>query len=163
MSSDSVHNKSTTATKRARPRTPCIGVCSTGIGDTVCRGCKRFDQEVIQWNGYTDDERQSVLDRLDSLLVQTMQSKFLIVDKDKLETQIRYQQIQFDASKDPYCWLFQLLRYGAGQISQLKDFGVVLNVEFHGKSLPDLKQLIDQEFYESSCAYHQRYILLGSS
>ncbi|HMW48455.1 MAG TPA: DUF1289 domain-containing protein, partial [Cellvibrionaceae bacterium] len=22
-------------------RTPCIGVCSTGIGDVVCRGCKR--------------------------------------------------------------------------------------------------------------------------
>ncbi|MDC1160500.1 DUF1289 domain-containing protein, partial [Luminiphilus sp.] len=23
-------------------RTPCIGVCSTGVGDVVCRGCKRF-------------------------------------------------------------------------------------------------------------------------
>ncbi|MEC7008614.1 MAG: DUF1289 domain-containing protein, partial [Pseudomonadota bacterium] len=32
-------------------KTPCIGVCSTGIGDSVCRGCKRFSHEVIHWNG----------------------------------------------------------------------------------------------------------------
>ncbi|MGI1677972.1 MAG: DUF1289 domain-containing protein [Cellvibrionaceae bacterium] len=148
---------------RPRPRTPCIGVCSTGIGDNVCRGCKRFEKEVINWNGYTDPERQAVLDRLDSLLVQTMKSKFLIADEKKLETQIRYQQIQFDASKDPYCWLFQLLRYGAGQINQLDNFGVVLNLEYHGKSLPELKALVDQEFYEISCAYHERYIVPGES
>ncbi len=145
----------------SRPRTPCIGVCSTGIGDNVCRGCKRFEQEVINWNGYTDTERQAVLDRLDSLLVQTMRAKFLIVDEEMLETQIRYQQIQFDSTKDPYCWLFQLLRNGAGQIDQLESYGVVLNLEYHGKSLPDLKTMIDQEFYEASCAYHDRYILLG--
>ncbi|MGH1470257.1 MAG: DUF1289 domain-containing protein [Cellvibrionaceae bacterium] len=150
-------------TPRVRPRTPCIGVCSTGIGDDVCRGCKRFEKEVIGWNGYTDIERQAVLDRLDSLLIQTMKSKFLIADVEKLNAQIRYQQIQFDDTKDPYCWLFQLLRYGAGQIDQLDNFGVVLNLEYHGRSLPELKAMIDQEFYDISCAYHQRYILPGES
>ena len=37
-------------------RTPCIGVCSTGIGDAVCRGCKRFTHEVIDWNGYSTEQ-----------------------------------------------------------------------------------------------------------
>jgi predicted Fe-S protein YdhL (DUF1289 family) len=39
-----------------RTPTPCIGVCSTGIGDVVCRGCKRYAQEVIHWNGYSEQQ-----------------------------------------------------------------------------------------------------------
>ncbi|MCA4075779.1 DUF1289 domain-containing protein, partial [Pseudomonas kurunegalensis] len=30
-------------------KTPCVGLCSTVYGDTVCRGCKRFHHEVINW------------------------------------------------------------------------------------------------------------------
>lgn len=37
-------------------KTPCIGLCSTVYGDLVCRGCKRFHHEVIQWNGYGEEE-----------------------------------------------------------------------------------------------------------
>ncbi|MEL0305883.1 MAG: DUF1289 domain-containing protein, partial [Halieaceae bacterium] len=40
-------------------RTPCIGVCSTGVGDVVCRGCKRFAHEVIDWNGYSPEQKQA--------------------------------------------------------------------------------------------------------
>jgi hypothetical protein len=30
-------------------KTPCVGLCSTVYGDLVCRGCKRFHHEVINW------------------------------------------------------------------------------------------------------------------
>ncbi|MEM9624509.1 MAG: DUF1289 domain-containing protein, partial [Pseudomonadota bacterium] len=33
-------------------RTPCVGICSTTYGDLVCRGCKRFAHEIVQWNAY---------------------------------------------------------------------------------------------------------------
>ncbi|MEJ2416782.1 MAG: DUF1289 domain-containing protein, partial [Exilibacterium sp.] len=56
-------------------RTPCVGVCSTGIGDEVCRGCKRFAHEVIDWNAYTHSQRVLVAQRLESFLVQVVQSK----------------------------------------------------------------------------------------
>ena len=46
-------------------RTPCIGVCSTGIGDAVCRGCKRFAHEVIDWNGYSQAQKEAIDARLD--------------------------------------------------------------------------------------------------
>ena len=49
-------------------RTPCIGVCSTGIGDAVCRGCKRFAHEVIDWNGYSQAQKQAIDARLDRFL-----------------------------------------------------------------------------------------------
>lgn len=143
------------------PRTPCIGICSTGIGDDVCRGCKRFAQEVIDWNGYTSEERQAVLDRLEQLLVQTVQGKFDLIDRDLLLKQIRYQQIPCNADKDPFCWIFDLLRHGAGQIEQMSDYGIRVKPEWQHLPLLDMKNRIDQEFYQLSCAYYERYILPG--
>lgn len=143
------------------PRTPCIGICSTGIGDDVCRGCKRFAQEVIEWNGYGRGERQAVLDRLDQLLLQIMQSKFDVIDSDLLLRQIRYQQIPCNTDRAPLCWAFDLLRHGAGQIEQLSAFGVAVKPEWLHLPLTALKTLIDKEHFELSCAYYERYILPG--
>ncbi len=57
---------------RGNPRaggrvSPCIGVCSTTYGDLVCRGCKRFAHEVVQWNGYDHDQRDAIWRRLEQL------------------------------------------------------------------------------------------------
>lgn len=144
-------------------RTPCIGICSTAIGDEVCRGCKRFAGEIIHWNGYNNEEKQAVVDRLDALLVQVLQRKFAILDESTLKQQIQFQQIRCDFNKAPYWWVFELIRSGAGQISDLGVFGVRLEDEYQGSSLVDLKQQIDNEFYELSCAYYERYVLPGQT
>ena len=143
------------------PRTPCVGICSTGIGDDVCRGCKRFAQEVIDWNGYSWDERQAVLDRLDQLLSQVVRSKFELFDRDLLLEQLRFQQVAFKEEKNPYCWIFDLLRHGAGQITNLADFGIRLKAEWQDVPLAEMKNRIDQDFYQLSCAYYERYIVPG--
>ena len=48
-------------------RTPCVGICSTTYGDLVCRGCKRFAHEVVQWNGYDAGQQGRVWRRLHTL------------------------------------------------------------------------------------------------
>lgn len=143
------------------PRTPCIGICSTGIGDDVCRGCKRFAHEVIEWNSYTVEEQQAVLKRIDGFLVQIMQTKFTIVDTEVLHQQIQYQQIAFDQSKDPHTWLFELLRWGAGQIQDLSVYGVKCRPLCELQSLADIKNAVDKEVYDLACAYYQRYVVPG--
>lgn len=146
-----------------RPRTPCIGICSTALGDSVCRGCKRFAEEVTEWNAYKDEERWAVLKRLDNLLVQSVKLKFTIIDVQRLREQIQFQQIQCSFDKDPYCWLYDLLRQGAGQIQQLSDYGAQVVEEWRGKSLPALKEKIDLDYYERSVNYYRRYILPAES
>lgn len=42
------------------PTCPCIGHCSTTLGDDVCRGCLRTLDEVTRWPLMNDDERTSV-------------------------------------------------------------------------------------------------------
>lgn len=61
-------------------KTPCVGLCSTVYGDLVCRGCKRFHHEVINWNGYNEEEKRAVWLRLEQLLSQVMASKLEIFD-----------------------------------------------------------------------------------
>ncbi len=139
--------------------TPCIGVCSTGIGDTVCRGCKRFAQEVIHWNGYSKVEQQAVLSRIDAFIAQAARNRLEIVDQELLAEKMRYQQIRFESEKDPYCWLFNLLRRGAGQIGETEEFGFHRRPQWRNHALPDIKEEIEKESYELSCAYYQRYIL----
>lgn len=44
---------------------PCVGICSaTSLGDAVCIGCGRTFQEVIDWNGYTDEQKIAINQRL---------------------------------------------------------------------------------------------------
>ena len=44
-----------------RTRTPCVGICSTTYGDDVCRGCKRFIHEVINWNSFKPEEKEAAV------------------------------------------------------------------------------------------------------
>jgi predicted Fe-S protein YdhL (DUF1289 family) len=141
----------------AAVRTPCIGVCSTGIGDTVCRGCKRFSHEVIAWNSYTQDERRAVLQRIDVLLGQIVARWLVIDDVDMLRQQLQLQQIQFDPARYPASWVVELLKAGASQIDDPAVFGLHRTAQAEGKSLRDLRDAIEKEFYELSCAHYERY------
>ena len=71
------------------PFEPCIGVCSTGIGDAVCRGCKRFAHEVIDWNGYSQAQKQAIDARLDRFLAMCVANKLRIVDQKLLDWRSR--------------------------------------------------------------------------
>lgn len=53
---------------KPKPRsTPCVGICSTSHGDFVCRGCKRFFNEVRDWQNFAPDQREMVFNRLAQL------------------------------------------------------------------------------------------------
>lgn len=142
-------------------KTPCVGICSTGIGDNVCRGCKRFAHEVIDWNGYTHDQRLIIANRLESFLSQVVQLYFEILDESLLLEQIKHQQILFKQEQNAYCWLFDLLRAGASQINDLAVFGV-RRLEYSAHlSLMEIRDHIDKDFYALSTAYYERYIAPG--
>ena len=58
--------------RRIASLTPCAGRCSTVFGDSVCRGCRRFNHEVIKWNTYSLEQQSSVWHRLDVQLDQIL-------------------------------------------------------------------------------------------
>ena len=137
-------------------KTPCIGVCSTVFGDEVCRGCKRFQNEVIDWNGYQDSQKIAVLSRLESLKTQIMESKISIVNKKLLQNQLDTLDIKYVIDDNPFCWVFDLLRQASQSIGSLQDFGVVLKDGVEN-NLFELKKVIESELFSLSEAHFQRY------
>ena len=141
-----------------RIKTPCIGVCSTGIGDSVCRGCKRFSHEVIAWNSYTPEQKSVIDQRLSGFLSQCVSNKLQVTDAALLQWQLRVQQVNYVDYHDEYCWVFSLLKAGSSQIKRTADYGFEVDRRYHELSLTALREMIDEEFYVLSEAHYERYM-----
>ncbi len=146
-----------------RVPTPCVGICSTGIGDDVCRGCKRFAHEIIDWNLYSDKERALIAKRLESFLVTVVGHKLVVVDAQRLKLQLQHQQIAFNERQDPHCWAFALLKAGASQVADLDIYGLAKTHLWQDVTLVEIRDAIDKDFYTLSCAHYERYIAPGVS
>ena len=137
-------------------KTPCIGICSTVFGDEVCRGCKRYQNEIIEWNSFNDSEKRAVLDRLETLKVQIMDSKIHVFDEILLKQQLQHHKVRFVEDNNPLCWVFDLLRSGSESIQDPKDFGFDL-ISSDSFDLSELKRIMEEELFDLSEAHHQRY------
>ncbi|WP_101759528.1 DUF1289 domain-containing protein [Oceanicoccus sp. KOV_DT_Chl] len=142
-----------------RVKTPCIGVCSTGIGDSVCRGCKRFAHEVIHWNGYSEPQKRIIDKRLEEFLAQIVETKLRVTDPELLRWNLETQQIRFPINKSPYIWAYELLRAGASQLKDLSRYGLQLDAQYIDTDLRELRLAIDAEFYLLSEAHYLRYFI----
>ncbi len=141
--------------------TPCVGICSSGIGDDVCRGCKRFAHEVIDWNSYSDEQRQLILERLDHLLIQIIKLKLYIYDKHKVIDLLKEDGIAFDKTRDPHCWVYELIRSRQRDYIEPELWGCRLRPLYVGQSIGALQEAIEKEFFELSQAHYERYIAPG--
>lgn len=138
-------------------KSPCIGVCSTGIGDSVCRGCKRYAHEVIDWNSYTNEQREIIYTRINSFLSQVVAAKIAIVDASKLAAFLDAQKVPVPENGDDYAKVFALLKAGAQQLDTLALVGCEVGADFAHLNLVELRDLIDKDFYTLSSAHYERY------
>ena len=102
--------------KKNKASTPCLGICSTTYGDNVCKGCKRFVHEVINWNKYSIPEKELVNHRLEEFKLTVLQDRFSITNSDLLASKLRENGINFNDALNPLTWVFDLLR-AAGSLS----------------------------------------------
>ena len=91
--------------RKQRSSTPCLGICSTTYGDDVCRGCKRFIHEVINWNSYSNDEKEIVNSRLEEFKVTILSHRFKVTDAELLSSKLKEHAINFNDALDPITWI----------------------------------------------------------
>ncbi len=147
-------------------RTPCVGICSTTYGDLVCRGCKRFAHEIVQWNGYNEEQQQVIWGRLSTLRDEVVagcvhcfdQAAFkLMVDQAGLADAVIGERI------------YQLLRFMIRRNLPLADAGLAPMFDVAAGAASDnrrrdpneldtlsLMQGIDAQLYERSKAHYER-------
>jgi len=145
-----------------KAKAPCIGICSTtSLGDSICRGCKRYSFEVINWNSYGEEEKLAVLRRVEKHCVQILQNKFIIFSTASLSAKLMELRIPFDESLSPYCWLHTLIKKHYQKLKYLRDFGVRVQVDFRHLEPAELAEMIDKELLILSEAHYSRYLQVG--
>ncbi len=125
----------------------------------MCRGCKRFTHEVINWNSYNESQKHIIDQRLSGFLSQCVSNKLRILDSALLRWQLQVQQITCIPSHGEYCWVYSLIKAGASQIDDPKNYGFQVDIEYRKIALLQLCEMIDEEFFELSQAHYDRYML----
>lgn len=135
--------------------TPCIGVCSTVYGDLVCRGCKRYAHEVIEWNGYDDPQKVVVRHRLATLRDQAVNEHLVIEDAVRLRQQIAAHRIPNSDEDSLASLVYALLWRGASKMSDLSAYGLRAKASAASEAR-ELLRAIDADFYVRSQAHYER-------
>lgn len=139
-------------------KTPCIGICSTtSLGDRICRGCKRFNFEVIRWNTYSNQEKLAVFKRIDLFTEQILSSRFHIFSVERLQDVMNDFRYFYHPDLSPYCWLHGLLQKFGYRIKTLDEIGVQLTPAFQGRDLGELLLEVNQDLQVLSEAHFERY------
>lgn len=138
--------------------TPCVGICSTTFGDTVCRGCRRYLHEVIDWNRYSDAEKRLIWQRLDSLLEQVLPGSFRIDDERLLRERLEHYRIPHRAEGNSWVLLYALLKSTARQMQDLGEFGIS-RLDNSPLSLAALREKLNGDLHQLASAYYEKDFL----
>ncbi|MEC8144691.1 MAG: DUF1289 domain-containing protein [Pseudomonadota bacterium] len=145
-------------------RTPCVGICSTTYGDLVCRGCKRFAHEIVQWNGYDETQQDAVRERLTRLRDEILEALLVCEEPSLLQAELSEAGLTDFAQKEG---LYQLLRFMVRREQSLAIAGLALSAgaiaqpEPSNQPTPELDtlhamQLLDAESYLRAKAHYER-------
>lgn len=103
---------------------PCVGLCSTTVGDDVCRGCQRHDSEIREWFALDGSEREQRMQALDALREETAGRYLRVIDATALEEQMRRHRIRFRSDQPALSRAVELLRVGRQRIHDLSRYGL---------------------------------------
>lgn len=141
---------------KSRIGTPCIGVCSTVFGDSVCRGCRRFVHEVVDWNAYSEDQKRIIWRRLDQLLCLVVNNYFNIINADLLAEQLDYQNLRYQTQLSPPGWVPELLKAAGRQHLDYPNFGLHALPPSEGFTPRQLYDRISAECHALGQAHYDR-------
>lgn len=141
-------------------RTPCVGICSTTYGDLVCRGCKRFSHEIVEWNAFDGEQRRLVWERLLTLRAGSVSAVLELHDEERLRQSTVVAGIAGADRLDALNLLYEALqrlqwRESATSLNalgaRLLDRAVVAEPQ-----PAEILARIDREFYQRSLAQYER-------
>ena len=142
--------------KKRRP-TPCVGICSTTFGDLVCRGCKRFSHEIVDWNSYDDSQKEIIWERLEKIKEQVVGQIVKRKDETLFESAIEAQKIN---EQQEYQAIYVLLQRLVRHSKQLSFAGLENASPEHEKNEEEIDSLvtlqqIDKEIVVRSRAFYE--------
>ena len=124
----------------------------------MCRGCKRFSHEIVDWNSYDDAQKETIWERLETFKKQVVGQVVRFKDQHRFQSAIEAQKIKEPEDYQSVYLLLQcLVRHSktlsfAGLENVSPDFEIT---EGEIDSLLTLQQ-IDKEIVTRSRAFYER-------
>lgn len=140
-----------------RVPTPCVGLCSTTYGDSVCRGCKRFAHEIIDWNRYDETQKAAVIARLSQLIGEVVSRYVMVSNANTLREALHSSGLRYRADASPQWWAYDLMRQTKGRIGQLSHCGLQKLPEVQSMEPWDIWEAMNAEFMAISEGHYERY------
>jgi predicted Fe-S protein YdhL (DUF1289 family) len=137
-----------------RIRTPCIGICSTTYGGDVCRGCKRFAHEIIDWNAYSEAQKQLVWDRLARLAQEVVTPRLSVFDEDLMTQTLRSLGVRHHVDQAAAFAAIELLRALGHQRVDLARFGIAVMPAWQHQTPGELHREITDDLIIRSEAWY---------
>ena len=139
---------------KQKTRSPCVGICSTTYGDLVCRGCRRFAHEIVGWNGYTEEQKVSILERLKQIKKEVVSQHLHIANHPRFEelcNEVGFESVDLDEKK------YAVLAYLITKSERL-DFSGLEVTGLHEDSLDVSKLMsgLESEMYVRAQAHYER-------
>lgn len=131
-------------------KTPCVGICSTTYGDLVCRGCKRFAHEVVQWNSYDPEQQTRIWARLTAIRDEVTGQLVSVSSEEQFDQFVEQSGVSLAAGG-----VYLVLQHLVAADAPLTSAGLVSEDPEAGAALAVI-QLIDAEVYRRSVAHYER-------
>lgn len=115
---------STINTSLIESTSPCIGICSVTVGDSVCRGCFRTLDDIACWSQLDTNGMAERLGRRQTVMAQTFSVYFKLLDETALQAQwLRHIATPPEPKFPEEAWM-QLLQKGSHRMQRTEAYGV---------------------------------------
>ena len=139
---------------KQKTRSPCVGICSTTYGDLVCRGCRRFAHEIVGWNGYTEEQKISILERLKQIKKEVVSQHLHIANHPRFEElcdEVGFESVDLDEKK------YAVLAYLITKSEGLNFSGLEVKGLCEGSlGVSKLMSILESEMYLRAQAHYER-------
>ena len=138
----------------SKRKSPCVGICSTTYGDLVCRGCRRFAHEIVGWNGYAEQQKNAIVDRLNKIKTSVISQYIFISNSFEYSSCCKELGFNADRSEDE---IYVVLSYLVAKSQKFEVAGISFcddQVKFSATS--DLMRFLESEMYLRAQAQYER-------
>jgi len=120
----------------------------------VCRGCRRFAHEIVEWNGYTEAQKASILERLKQIKSSVLSQHLVVSNESKFEKFCKALGFELIDINDQ---IYAVLSYLITKSESLDSAGLeVIRVGDESSGVAELMRFLESEMYLRAQAQYER-------
>ena len=120
----------------------------------MCRGCRRFAHEIVEWNGYNEAQKASILERLKQIKNSVLSQHLVISNESKFEKFCKALGFELVDINDQ---IYAVLSYLITKSESLESAGLeVIREGDESSGVAELMRFLESEMYLRAQAQYER-------